>query len=43
MELRKDGVRLKRDEDEALAFLLTKAKTLQKIDMTKAVRNIILS
>lgn len=43
IELRKDGVHSRRDEEEALAFLLTKAKSPKKMDITLPMRDAILS
>lgn len=43
MELRKDEVHPRRNENEVLASLLTKAKSLKKMDITPVVRNVILS
>lgn len=42
VELRKDGVQPRRSEEEALNFLWTMAMS-QKINITKAVRNTVLS
>lgn len=43
VELKKDGIHPRREEDETLAFFLTMAKSLNKMDITQAMKNVILS